>query len=190
LGGSDEKEIWDNFAKAAEEVSREVKSHNAQVRTEKYLKASSDPDGLWNARFEKDGFTPVPPALGDIKTGDTRELFDPESTPLMDHLHIVNANKPTSPKAVVENYDGLLELRRLKNDKRIAEIFKGVNKKDDQRLFEAAMQYQIDGTTDLPLELQVIFNKVTHLYESVAQDAFAGGRIRAIRERSRTAGTW
>lgn len=155
------------------------------VRTKLKL---SDDEEMWAARFrEEAGKTggeprPIPPALGDVPIGEFRKLTDVASTPGDDHARITEAHPGASPKAVVENYDGLLELRRLKTEERIQGIFKGVSKSQDTELFKGAMDYQIDGRTTLPKELQTIFNQVTGLFQAVGQDAYVSGRIRGLQE--------
>jgi len=141
-------------------------------------------EALWEARLAAAGEAadPLPPALESIKVGDLRDLFDQDSTVQQDYAAIATANKPETAKAAVENYDGLGELRRLKNEERIRTIFKGIKKDKDEELFAAAMDYQIDGKTALPQELQVVFNKVTKLFDSVGQDALAANRIRGLKE--------
>lgn len=190
-----------------ERVGKPAEAQPALVRAK--AKLDDDP-GLWEARFaeaagevekqmdeqsvaEREIFGKqgnpgykVPPALGSVPIGDTRELFDKESTPGDDHARIVKANPAVSAKAIVENYDGLLELRKLKTEERVHDIFHGMTKEQDKQLFNAAKAYQVGGDANaahqLTPELSKAFNAVTKLYDAVAQDAYVSGRIRGIRE--------
>lgn len=167
----DEQRVWDEFATAAHGVSREVDAAAADARA-----ASA-------TATARQG---IPAALGEVPVGDFRKLTDPLSTPTDDYRRIATANKPDTAKKIVENYDGLIELRRLKNQERVMEIFKGMSKQQDQALFDAAKAYQVAGMTNaehhLDPTLSKVFNQVTHLYDAVGQDAFVSGRIRALRE--------
>jgi len=172
----DDPGLWEaRFADAAAEVSKQV---DAQSLAEKQLREVF--------KGQKEYERPVPPALGSVPIGDLRKLTDLESTPGNDHELIIRSNPATTPKAIVENYDGLLELRKLKAEERIHEIFKGMTKEQDKQLFQAAKNYQVGGMANaehaLDPQLAVVFNKVTRMYDSVAQDAYASGRIRGIRE--------
>lgn len=106
------------------------------------------------------------------------------STAEEDHRIIVEANKATDPKKVVENYDGLQKLRRWKVDQTIDEIFRDVSKKENEQLFEAAMSYQETGNipTDIPQKLQDILLQTNQLYQALGDQALADGRIHGLKE--------
>lgn len=184
---ADDQQVWDEFAKASQKLEGELTRDKEAMRGIRRLNNADKPrvdhDGSWLDRLtQADEERPMPAALGDVPVGEFRELTDFKSTPGDDHRRITEFNPATSPRAIVDNYDGLLELRRLKSEERLTEIFKGTTKEQDKALFEAAMEYQIDGTTSLDPELQKVFNQTTKLFESVGQDAYVSGRIRGLQE--------
>jgi len=118
------------------------------------------------------------------------DLANPTNSTQTDHDIILMENPSESPKAVIENYDGLSEIRNQKDDTKVKNIFSGIEKKEDKQLFEAFMDYQ-EGATEaesmaafdkLPQELKDVAIKVTRLFDDLGQKALMEKRINNLTE--------
>lgn len=151
----------------------------------------SEPDGSGIITVTSKGSAVAPEAAQvgktDIafqkKAGAKEGLANPDNT-IDEDLRLIKAeNKPDNPTKVVENHQGLEDLRLHKDDQMVKELFKGVGKKEDKQLFDAAITYQKTGDwAGLPDKLKETATRVTTLFDMLGRKALEEGRIQNMRE--------